>query len=288
MKQGGLLSMLDRGVNRVLPAPYPDTWVQATKARKSEQLAREIAARQEQERQRQYNEALNKVLDLRSVPVQINRYVTFMLGERVAVLGMSGSGKTTWAKQFIPRLFEWYQCPIYILDSKGEDVYDEIANEIIVLQEAPAALKEPRIQVWKPPLDVLDMYDLWLQNILKARQPGVVLVDELANLGRGNAQSFVTNYQLLLKQGRALKISTISMTQELAYIPRQTGGQTNHMLRFHLQNPHDIRNAAALLGLPDDARRLEPPYPYGFFYKRTDRPSPVVSFENWQTFFSNV
>lgn len=288
MKQGGLLSMLDRGVQKVFPAPYPDTWVQAARTRKSQQVAAEIAARKEQERQRQYDEALSKVMDLRGVPIQINRYVTVTMSDRWAVLGMSGSGKTTWAKQFIPRLFEWYQCPIYILDSKGDGDYDDIANEIVVLQEAPAALREPRIQVWKPPLDDLEQYDLWLQNILKARQPGVVLIDELANLGRGNAQSYVVNYQLLLKQGRSLKISTISMTQELAYIPRQTAGQTTHLLRFHLQNPHDIRNAAALLGLPDDARRLEPPYPYGFFYKRTDRPSPVVSFENWQTFFSNV
>lgn len=288
MKQGGLLSMLDRGVNRVLPAPYPQSWVQAARARKTEQVAAEIRQRKEQERQRQYDEALSAVMDLRAVPIQINRYVTVTMSDRWAIAGMSGSGKTTWAKQLIPRMFEWYQCPIYILDSKGEGIYDDIANEINVLQDAPAALKEPRIFVWKPPLDVLDEYDLWLQNILKARQPGVVLIDELANLGRGNAQSYVTNYQLLLKQGRSLKLSTISMTQDLAYIPRQTMGQTTHFLRFLLQNPQDIRNAAALLGLPDDSRRLQPPYPYGFFYKRVDRPSPVVSFENWQTFFSNV
>jgi hypothetical protein len=45
-------------------------------------------------------------------------------------------------------------------------------------------------------------------------------------------------------------ISVISMKQEVAYTPRQTTGQTSHLLRFHLINDDEILARARLLGVP--------------------------------------
>jgi len=70
------------------------------------------------------------------------------------------------------------------------------------------------------------------------------------SLGKGMAESYPPDYRLLLKQGRSMFISVTSMTQEVAYTPRQTIGQTSHLIRFHLMNDDDSLARARLLGVP--------------------------------------
>lgn len=218
--------------------------------------------------------------------VQVNRNFSFALGNRLAVVGMSGSGKTTFALELIVRVKRWYNIPIIIFDTKGQGEFDGIADVLSIDQRAPLFPSSPGILVWKPPLDELEQYNLFLERILKSHKPCMVVLDELSNLGRGNPDSYVPNYALLLKQGRGLKISVLSMVQEYAAIPRQTVGQTTHLFRFHLLNDYDRAKMNRMLGLPERQKYLEPNDRFGFFYRRVDIPSPVYSFHNWQEFFT--
>lgn len=237
------------------------------------------------QRQQEYARLQQSLVIRTDFPVQLNSKVTITMEDRWAVVGMSGSGKTTWVRQFIPRMFMWYNIPIIILDTKGQGEFDDIANELHITQNPPKPATTPIIQVWKPPLDDIDAYDLFCTQILKNRKPALVIIDELSNLGKGNADSYPNGYRLLLKQGRGLKISTVSMVQEAAYIPRQTTGQTSHLIRFHLLNDYDKLKMARMMGLPDSMKYSDPPDQHGFFYRRMDRPSPVYYFRNWQEFF---
>lgn len=237
------------------------------------------------QRRREYARLERSISSRTDFPVQVNSRVTLSMEDRISVIGMSGSGKTTWVKQLIPRMFAWYNIPIIILDTKGQGEFDEIADELIITDKPPKPITTPAVQVWKPPLDDIDAYDQFCTQILKNRKPALVIIDELSNLGKGNADSYPNGYRLLLKQGRGLKICTVSMVQEVAYIPRQTVGQTSHLLRFLLLNDYDKLKMARMMGLPDSLKYGNPPDQHGFFYRRMDRPSPVYYFYGWQEFF---
>lgn len=245
----------------------------------------QVEARQAQLRQKQLQKEEVSLLKRTDFPIRLNSNVTITMEDRWAVIGMSGSGKTTWVKQLIPRILYWYAVPIMILDTKGQGEFDAIADELVITDNPPKPRTEPGIQVWKPPLDDIDAYDKYCQSILKNRRPALVVIDELSNLGKGNADTYPQGYRLLLKQGRGLKISTISMVQEAAYIPRQTTGQTSHLLRFHLLNDYDKVKMARMMGLPDTMKYTDPPDEHGFYYRRLDKPSPVYYFYGWQQFF---
>lgn len=254
------------------------------KQRKAEYEEAYEAERQRKKQLYEYQQLQKSVSNPVNTPVQVNSRCTLSMSDRLAVIGMSGVGKTTFALQLIPRVRQWWDVPVIIFDTKGQGEFNDIATELSLSQTAPA-LPSSGVFVWQPPADNLNEYDAFLGKILKGHKPAFVVIDELSNFGRGSPNSYVNNYTLLQKQGRGLKILTLSMVQEFAAIPRQTVGQASHLFRFHLLNDYDRRKMSGLLGLPDAEKLLEPPFPYGFFYRRLDKPSPVYAYQNWQQFF---
>jgi hypothetical protein len=210
------------------------------------------------------------------------------LSDRWVGLGTTGTGKTTWARELLQRLQSAYPAVrTYILDSKLAGDFDRFTGEFVGGQIPPRPLAKPgTTQIWQPPVDDVEQYGVWLENILKARQPAIVLIDELSSLGGRTGLSYPTGYFKLLKQGRGLDISAITLTQEAAYIPRQTLGQTTHLVRFRLQNEEDRRKADKVLGRSRSEYGKEPVGKFGFFYRRLDRPADVLEYRNWQEFFS--
>jgi hypothetical protein len=215
----------------------------------------------------------------------LGRKIHVSLQDRWVGLGMTGSGKTTWARELLTRLRSAYPAArTYILDSKQMGDFAMFPGYVIRDQISPDALKEPgAIQIWQPPIDDVGQYSDWFLKILKAREPAIVLVDELSSLGGLHGRSFPLGYMQLSKQGRGLDICKISLTQEAAYIPRVTLGQTSHLLRFRLLNEHDQRTADKMLGRQDKG---EPPHRYGFYYKRLDRADDVYLYRGHQDFFN--
>lgn len=218
---------------------------------------------------------------------QVNAAVSFSLKERIAVYGMTGTGKTTWVMQLLPRLlFAFGQIGINIIDSKGYHEYDAIATRLWVEQSAPPPARAGEILVWVIPGAVdRDQLDQFLKNVQATAAPCITVADEIANFG--HAGIFVEGLDLMLKQGRFVGQMLIVMGQEFAGNSRNLFGQATHVLRFHLLNPYDSRELNKLMGLPPEpgGPPREPPLPYGFFYRRIDRPGPVLAYTGWQQFF---
>lgn len=115
--------------------------------------------------------------------------------------------------------------------------------------------------VWKPPEDNVKAYDDWLERILKARQPALIVIDEVSSLGKGSALSYAPALPKVLKQGRGLYIPCIVESQEAHLMPRQILGQASHMIRFGLKNEADNEKLdKELLPAPPIAD------PFGFHY----------------------
>ncbi len=207
------------------------------------------------------------------------------LQDRWTIPGITGCGKTTLAKRLVQELRRSYPAAhTYILDSKGAGDFDDIPGLRIYDDVAPDALKTPgQVQIWSPPYDNLVAYHQWFEKILQARKPAIVLIDELSSLTGEKQNAYPIGYAKLMKQGRGLDISVISLTQEAAYIPRQTFGQTTHLLSFRLEDEHDKRKVAKKLSIEWERT---PRHPYGFFYRRLDRPVATYEYRDWKEFFN--
>lgn len=197
---------------------------------------------------------------------------------------MTGTGKSTFAVHLAQELRRLYPTVgLYVLDSKGDPLFARWPG-FDSGEAPPPPLREPGgVQIWSPPWDDLAGYDAWLGGILKARRPAIVFVDELSSLGANRGAAFVTNFARVLKQGRALGISAIVLSQEAAYIPRQVANQATHAVVFRLQDEVDQRRAAKLLGLP--APR-DPAREFAFHYRRlAPRPGITTEYPSYRAFF---
>jgi len=174
---------------------------------------------------------------------------------------------------------------IYVLDTKQAGDFDSLDGYRIDSQEAPDALRTPgALQIWQPPDDDLDEYDRWFKRILYARKPAIVKIDELSSIidKRGEAPEY---YKKLNKLGRALGILLISLSQEAAYIPRQTLGQVTHVVRFRLLDGYDVRKIDKLVGRAKEDHGLDLPDSYGFIHRRIDRAEPGHYYSDHKEFF---
>jgi Cdc6-like AAA superfamily ATPase len=200
---------------------------------------------------------------------------------------MKGSGKTTWARELVKRLRLAYPAVrVYLVDSKVQGDFDMFSGVKVASEIAPGVLSQPgELMVWQPSVDLVDEYDAFFNRILKHRQPAIVLIDELSSIGGKSGQSFPLGYMRLLKQGRGLEISIVTLTQDAAYIPRQVLGQASHLLRFRLNDEYDDKKADRILQRPRAEWGTQPTGQYGFLYRRVDRPSPVLEYRNWQEYF---
>lgn len=226
-------------------------------------------------------------IPLQDLQLQVNAAVSIGLKERLAIYGMTGTGKTTFARQLLVRLWRAFQgVPTNIIDSKGYDEYDDLATRLWIGPEAPEPAKTGEVLVWVIP-GVVDkaQLDIFLKKVQATAKPCITLADEIANFG--DSQNFVEGMDLLLKQGRIMGQMVIAMSQQYAGGSRNLFGQANHVFRFGLRNTYDRRELNKEMGIPTRPNRppLEPPAPWGFFYRRIDRPGPVIAYAGWQEFF---
>lgn len=196
---------------------------------------------------------------------------------------MTGCGKTTFAKPLVAYVQRLLPQPVIYVDSKGGE-FDDVPGVHLRQQKPPTLAEIFNAQhaavIWTPERDGEEDYDALCETLLKARRPAIVVIDELSSLGGRTGQSFPLNFQRLLKQGRALHITVIVLTQELAYIPRQVLYQTMHLVMM-LFDPEsfDAKRAGMLAGLPPVD------VPYAFTYRNRAIPLAAWRYRDFRQFF---
>lgn len=194
------------------------------------------------------------------------------LAHRVAIVGTTGSGKTTFARLFVAQLKRlWPHLSLYVLDSKDAGDFARWPG-VVTGDSAPRVLRGPGVQVWRPDLGDPAEYDEWMARILAGHdrtRPAVVLIDELSSIAP-NRERYPAAFAKLLKQGRGKGICVVSLTQNAVNIPRDVLAQTTHLVRFRLQNDSDARRVDGQLWR--DGRPHETAAAHGCYYRRLDTP----------------
>lgn len=221
------------------------------------------------------------------------------VGDRWAIIGATGSGKTVFDRALInmyaiqaehaKRLF-----PIYIIDSKMAGDFTQYHQKgfgtLVRGNDVPklnTRLKKGIFTVWQPEEDSLEMYDAFFKQIYQARQPAIILVDEISNITNQSGSRYPRYFDILLKQGRGLNIGLIMNTQAPSFIPANLIRQATHMLRFTLNSEYDTKKIETQLGR-EYGKDWNPPDEHGFVYRNLTRPRtkfPTIYYHSMQEFF---
>lgn len=232
--------------------------------------------------------AMNAALDARDIALgrpkdyrHPRNGIRYSLEDRWAVFGATGSGKTVLTTELTNALARMFpQAGVDILDSKADSSFTHDPDLLVQAPPPAVALPGQRI-VWRPPMNDRDAYDAWCESLLRSEWPHIVLIDELASLGgTSGGASFPLNYHLLLKQGRDGEKCVVTCTQEAAYIPRNTIGQTTHVIRMHLVLDADQKRLDQMIH--GDNERHAPEHSFGFWYKRMMGVSEPIQFRDWR------
>jgi len=162
--------------------------------------------------------------------------------DRVAVVGTTGSGKTTLIRALVPT-----RPYVALYDPKGEWG----GREWLTVREASRLPRNPhpRVRYYPYPEELadkeaLDTFFRWVYM----RGNTTLVVDEayLATLGGRWLPPF---YQACLAQGRGLGVGVISATQRPYYIPQTILTEAEHWFVFKLRAPQDVHAVAQWTGL---------------------------------------
>jgi hypothetical protein len=210
------------------------------------------------------------ITQLQSIRTNAAADITFALGDRYGVFGVTQSGKTTLVKRLLFAMRRNYPTArIYVYDSKwmGGDFAD--FPGIVRSREAPDALRMPgNVQVWQPPLNDRNEQDKWLKRILHAGNPAFIYIDELSSLGGRTGTRYPEGLDLVLKQGAGIDIGVAVSSQEVAKIPSNILKQLTHLFRFTINPPgeYDSRILDRLLQRPREDVGKNPAW-HAFFYR---------------------
>lgn len=218
--------------------------------------------------------------------IHLGKRIVTSLEDRWGIWGTTGSGKTTLAKELVMHLQRAYPAArTYFLDTKQSGDFDDVDALRVSDAVPPDPLRTPGASIiWEPPDEELDAFDEWFKKILHARDPAIVLVDELSTI-LNKAGGGTLYFNRLLKLGRSLGISVISLSQEAAYIPRNVLGQTTHVVRMRLLNDYDGKKLDRAVGRPQEELGAPIADKYGFWHRRTDSGTKGHYYKRHQEFF---
>lgn len=170
---------------------------------------------------------------------------------------------------------------VYNLDTKKQGDFTERDGTMIVSAVAPDAFTTTgNRMVWKPLYDSRKEYDKFFHNILEAKLPAIVNIDECVNMRFG--QEIPRELEILLMQGRGTGIHVIGGTQRVAKSPRELRSQATYIVSFVLRNEYDRNTMASELDL--DAKKLGPNLglrQYEFWFLNTNSEKEAKKYKSY-------
>lgn len=162
--------------------------------------------------------------------------------DRVTIVGMTGSGKSTFAMWLFAEYADFQRKPWLFIDYKQESLISEAIEEKMCKRiKVSADLPDvPGIFVVNPDSeDGPDPVNDLLRRIYRRGKIGVI-VDETTMIpnSRGEANTGGP-YQSLLSQGRSKIIPVWSLSQRPAYINRMAFTENNYFCAFRLKSEDD-------------------------------------------------
>lgn len=164
--------------------------------------------------------------------------------DRVAILGRTGSGKTTLAAWLIGES-DIHRKPWIIVDYKGEEIFDNIHKEdkdVITPLDVNADIpKRPGLYRVEPipGEDDRAMTDL-LWKVWERQNTGVY-VDEAHLLPNSDA------LKACLVTGRSRRIPMVVISQRPVWVPREVFSESNHHVVFDLSHDEDRKTAGGFV-----------------------------------------
>lgn len=152
------------------------------------------------------------------------------IDERLAILGCTGSGKTTLAAHVLS-VAPFEQMPYICVDYKGDDLLASIPRlrEIGTRDAIPT---KPGLYVIRPLPSDVDAMEVWLWKVWEAGNTGLY-IDEAYLLPNKAA------IQNILSQGRSLRIPGIFASQRPVDVPRSIFTEASHIAVFRLNDDRD-------------------------------------------------
>lgn len=183
-------------------------------------------------------------------------------GEHVAVIGMTGSGKTTLARQLLD-----LRGPKIMLVTKVDDVSWSGWKTVSTAEAIKPRDKGP--WSWR----LWPVYERSRAEFARAMAMAwadghwCVYMDELYHLEEIGLKTPVIK---LLTQGRAKKISVVLGVQRPAWVTRFALSEPTHVFSFQLGDKRDLKALADGIGdgYADEVARLER-YHYAYYNKQT-------------------
>jgi adenylate kinase family enzyme len=183
-----------------------------------------------------------------------------LYGERAVIVGMTGSGKTTLARELL-RSRQY----VVVYDSKGLlrwSEYKRVTSLFELTQSKSPKLLYAPVHSELIDVEIIDKFFLWIYQ----RMNTTVYVDEVYSVT--NRGEIPTYYHAILTRGRELGISTFSSTQRPKQIPQVILSESECYYVFRLLLPQDRQRVKEILPVTtDDIQQLKK---HEFLYGNAD------------------
>lgn len=172
----------------------------------------------------------------------------YKTGERVTVVGKTGSGKTT---KILELINDSPVSPVLILDTKIDKAFPKAFPDAKIMEGLGIPGKKDEMTIIRPlPEEAIDpmALDDWLQAIGRSNNI-LVVIDEMYQVHRhGQAGPGLVG---LLTRGRSRGITMLLASQRPAWVSKFVFTECEHFYFMRLLNPDDRKIMSQYMGFPE-------------------------------------